>query len=296
VVTALGILALPAAGCGLASRGSAAVGLTVTRNFGAGRVGSVELNHAGSETLLGLLERSFSVRLAGNSVTAIDGVSATPGTRWFLFVNGSATSIGTPKQRTAVHRGDQIWWDLQADSATSSVPAVVGSFPEPFVHGVGGKQLPVTLECAPDTPAACNRAAAAITALGVPAARQLPGTGSGTDTLGVVVGTWRDLRGEIAGFLIANGPRSSGIYARFAGSDGQTLELLDSSGRAVRSLGAGAGLVAATGNSSTEPTWLVTGTDAAGVSAAASALAAGRLRDHLALAVLGTQDLPLPRP
>jgi hypothetical protein len=297
-VLVLGLLALVLTGCGLAGKhGSDAVGLTVTRDFGATRLGSVELAHVGgSLTLLGLLEQKFPVRAAGSSVQAIDGVSAPPGSRWFLFVNGSAASIGPVTRRTVVHAGDQVWWDLQTVGAARTVPAVVGSFPEPFIHGVGGKRLPVTLECATDTTTACDRAAAAITAVGVPAARQLAGTGSGTDTLGVVVGTWRDLRGEIAGFLIAHGPGSSGIYAHFAGRDGQTLELLDSGGRVVRRLGRGAGLIAATGNSSTQPIWLVTGTDAAGVSAAASALAAGRLRDHLAVAVQGASDLPVPQP
>ena len=63
----------------------------------------------------------------------------------------------------------------------------------------------------------------------------------------------------------------------------------------MRALGAGAGLIAATGSSSCEPTWLITGTDSAGVSAAASALSAGRLDDHFALAVeAGGPDVPVP--
>jgi hypothetical protein len=59
-------------------------------------------------------------------------------------------------------------------------------------------------------------------------------------------------------------------------------------------LGAGAGLVAATADSSSEPVWLITGTDRAGVSAAAKALTPGRLRDHFALAVQGGSDFPVP--
>jgi hypothetical protein len=62
----------------------------------------------------------------------------------------------------------------------------------------------------------------------------------------------------------------------------------------VRTLGAGAGLVAATGNSSTAPVWIVTGTDVAGVSAAAAALTAARLDDHFAVAVDGQADIPVP--
>ena len=290
-----GVLAPALAGCGLVpDRGSSAVSLTITRDFGARRVADVEQSHVvGSETLLGLLQQRFPVQMAGNAVKAIDGVKATRGSRWFLFVNGSASGIGPRNNRTVVHAGDRIWWDLQANRAVAQT--VVGSFPEPFVHGVGGKRLPVTLECAPDVTVACNRVANALAAVGVPAPRQLLGTGSGTSTLGIVVGTWTDVEGEIATLMIAHGPGSSGIFARFAGPDGRTLELLDSNARVARRL-TDAGLIAVTGNVKSVPTWFVTGTDVAGVSAAASALTAARLRDHLAIAVQGTRDLPLPQP
>ena len=75
---------------------------------------------------------------------------------------------------------------------------------------------------------------------------------------------------------------------------GHSLELLDPHGQVARTLGAGAGLVAATAQGSSSPTWLVTGADAAGVSAAAAALTPKRLADHFALAVEGNSDLPVP--
>jgi len=84
------------------------------------------------------------------------------------------------------------------------VPAVVGSFPEPFLHGIGGKRLPTVVECAPGAASACARVSAALKAVGVPVASQLLGTGSGTDSLGVVVGTWSEVRAEVAGELIAH--------------------------------------------------------------------------------------------
>ena len=73
-----------------------------------------------------------------------------------------------------------------------------------------------------------------------------------------------------------------------------SLALLDPRGQPVRTLGAGAGLVAATAQLSSSPTWLVTGVDAAGVSAAADALTPKRLANHFALAVQGQTDLPVP--
>jgi hypothetical protein len=107
-----------------------------------------------------------------------------------------------------------------------------------------------------------------------------------------VVGTWRDLHGELATTLIDHGPSASGVYARFDSKS--QLQLLNPRGAVVRTLGAGAGLVAATADRSSNSTWLITGTDAAGVSAAAAALTPSRLRDRFALAVGPSGDFALP--
>ena len=84
------------------------------------------------------------------------------------------------------------------------------------------------------------------------------------------------------------------MYARFAGPSGSSLQLLNPPAQVVRTLGAGAGLIAATAQPSTGPFWLITGTDVAGVDAAAAALTPARLHDHFALAVQGGTDLPVP--
>ncbi|MGZ4250353.1 MAG: DUF4430 domain-containing protein [Solirubrobacteraceae bacterium] len=286
-----------AGGCGLgAGKGTSNVSLTITRAFGTQPIGSItRKNVPGSETVMRMLERSFKVttRYGGGFVQSIDGISGSASRRdWFYYVNGIQAKIGAAN--TAVHRGDRIWWDLHDWSATDSVPAVVGSFPEPFVHGSKGRRLPTTLECAPDVPDACKQVASELKAVGVPVATQFLGTGSGTDSLAVLVGTWPELQGTFAGILIAHGPTASGVYARFNGAGGHSLQLLDPHGRVARTVGAGAGLVAATAQGSSSPTWLVTGTDPAGVSVAAAALTPKRLADHFALAVQGNGDLPVP--
>jgi hypothetical protein len=297
--TALAVVAAAAAlgGCGLGpGPGTGQISLTVTRGFGTRQIGSVIAKRVpGSGTVMRMLERSFRVqtRYGGAFVESIDGLSGSAARLdWFYYVNGVQGSRGAAS--TAVHRGDRIWWDLHDWSATDSIPAVVGSFPEPFVHGVGGRRLPTTLECSSSVGAACKQVASALTAAGVPVASQLLGTGSGPDTLGVVVGTWSQLQPEVAASLIAHGPSASGVYARFTGSGGRSLQVLNPHGGVARTLGAGSGLIAATADSSSEPTWLITGTDVAGVSAAARALTPAALHDHFALAVQGNSELPVP--
>jgi len=284
-------------GCGLgAGPGTGGVILNVTLGFGAHQLATVSAAHVpGSETVMRMLQRSQRVqtRYGGGFVESIDGHAGTSSqTDWFYYVNGVQAPQGAAT--TAVHRSDRIWFDLHDWRVTNSIPAVVGSFPEPFANGIEGKRYPTTIECATNVGAACKKVSSALSGAGVPVASQLLGTGSGPDTLGVVVGTWREVQSEVAAGLIDHGPSASGVYARFGGSGASSLQLLDPAGQVVRTLGAGAGLVAATADSSSVPTWLITGTDVAGVRAAAAALSEHALHDHFALAVQGSQQLSVP--
>jgi hypothetical protein len=255
----------------------------------------VQRHLSGGETVMGLLRHSFKVTTGNReSVESIDGHAGGSGRYgWFFYVNG----ILAPKRpaATAVNAGDRVWWDLHDWTAARQIPAVVGSYPEPFTSGIGGRRFPTVLDCANDVNRACTTVSKSLHRAGVKVSYQALGGGSGSDSLAVVVGTWRDLRGVIAAELIGSGPATSGVYGQFVGPGGQALELDNPQGSVVRTLRAGGGLIAATSQPSlSQPTWLVTGTDVAGVNAAAAALTPARLRDHFALAVDGSRDLPLP--
>ncbi len=285
------------AGCGLgAGHGTSNVTVTVTSGFGSRPVGTVTKSSVpGSETVMRMLERSFRVttRYGGGFVESIDGQSGSSAhSDWFYYVNGIEAPLGAAA--TAVHRGDDIWWDLHDWSVTDSIPAVVGSFPEPFIHGEGGKRFPTVLECAPTVARACTQVGDQLDRASVPVSMQLLGAATGTDIATILVGPWSTLRPTLVARVIDAGPGASGVYARFGSAGGSALELLDPKGRVVRTLGPGTGLIAATNEPGAGPTWVVTGTDTAGVAAAAAALTPARLRDHFALAVDGATDLPLP--
>jgi hypothetical protein len=286
-------------GCGLgAGKTPGAVRLVVTRDFGEHVLHLAAHPHvSGQETVMSLLLRNYGVktRYGGGFVESIGGLAGgeTHGqpVDWFYYVNGVEAAKGAAS--TDVHPGDHIWWDLHDWSQTQDIPAVVGAWPEPFVHGVAGKRLPVRVECA-EQGIACQTVSARLHAAGVPSGTSALSAGGGAQILRILVGPWRALRGAPDIGAIERGPRESGVYATF-GSGGSTLTLLDQDGHTVRTLGAGAGLVAATRGGSESTVWAVTGTDKAGVERAAGTLSEQSLRNRFALAVT-PEGTPTPLP
>ncbi|HYU60515.1 MAG TPA: DUF4430 domain-containing protein [Solirubrobacterales bacterium] len=296
--------AAAAAGCGIgpgpASEGTAY--LTVTRDYGAKRLlqASVE-DPPESETVLRLLDREADVttRYGGGFVQSIEGVEgATSGSRsfdWFFYVNGIESPVGAADVR--VYGGDRVWWDYREWTAAMRVPAVVGSWPEPFVHGSEGKAFPVRVDCygADDD---CSAVADRLEDEGVAASVGAPGARTEGDLLRVVVGTWDEVRADSAAAQIEDGPATSGVFADLepAGEGSYDLVALDAGGEEADRLGPGTGLVAAVREGEEQPTWVVTGTDESGVQAAVELLDADSLRDRYALAINKGSEMPLPAP
>jgi Domain of unknown function (DUF4430) len=290
------------AGCGLGpGKAPTAVQLLVTRDFGASVVGSSGApNVRGEETVMRLLMRNaqVSTRYGGGFVQSIDGLSGGQEhgqpVDWFYYVNGVEASKGAAS--VDVHPGDHIWWDRHNWSQTDDVPAVVGSYPEPFLNGIEGKRLPVRVECASVGGAACRTVTDRLRAAGVPAAISGLGSGIGAlQTLRIAVAPFHALETDPGARPIAHGPRASGVYARFE-ARGATLALLDEDGAVTQRLGAGAGLVAATRSGEEAPVWVVTGTDESGVMRAARDFDEQSLDHRFALAVDSSGALALPRP
>src|ERR1700685_3229599 len=182
------LTAVVAAGCGLgAGPAPTAVSMTVTRNFGATVVRSFTAPQVkGQETVMSLLMRNATVstRYGGGFVQSINGLSggqeAGEPVDWFYFVNGVEASKGAAD--TNVHPGDHIWWDRHDWSVTDHIPAVVGSFPEPFLNGIAGKRLPLRVECAVVAGYACRTVTARLRAIGAPAEIAAIGSGGGGGT------------------------------------------------------------------------------------------------------------------
>jgi hypothetical protein len=297
----LAALALPVAGCGFgAGEQQAGEGsLTVTRDFGEESLGRRKNAGASeSDTVMRVLQRDFEVktRYGGNFVQEVDGVAGgrEGGRRvdWFYYVNGIEASVGAAERR--VSPGDRIWWDHHDWSAAMRIPAVVGSFPEPFLSGSEGKRLPVRVVCLPGAGPSCDEVQTRLADAGIKdTGRAVLEQSAGAEVLRLLVGPWKEVRRDAAARKLESGPAASGVFAKPSAA-GDRIDLLDERGRTVRTLGHGGGLVAATRLEAQQPTWVVTGSDTTGVAAAAAALTEDELSDHFAVAIDEGRTVPLP--
>jgi hypothetical protein len=304
VAAMLVLLALVAASCSInagAEKGPAH--LLVTRDFGERRVLSATEDPIESgETAMRLLQRfgkgTVATRYGGRFVNGVKGIASTTGggrrRDWFYYVNGIEADVGAAEKK--VEGGDRVWWDYHDWTSVMRVPAVVGSFPEPFLHGSEGKRYPIRIDCGQEDSNDCGDVSDKLEAAGIAPSTSAIGAPAGKEVVRVVVGKWSEVREDAASKQIEDGPDKSGVFARFGpgGGGAYELDLLDSQTRTVRSLGAGSGLVAATRFEDQAPTWVVAGTDSAGLARAVTMLDARTLASRFALAIDGGAPIPLP--
>jgi hypothetical protein len=301
-VTAV-VTAATASGCGFgageAESGSAT--LTVTRDYGSELLREARVEDPSeSETVVRFLDREADIETSygGNFVDAIDGTAGTVDSGrsrdWFFYVNGYWSPVGAGE--AAVHAGDRIWWDYRDWTDAYRVPAVVGSYPEPFVNGFDGERLAVEVVCF-DVKAACDQVADRLEAAGAEVGRADPGEAAGDPdrTLRVLVGSWARVRADRAAELLERGPAESGVYATIERCDDGAFALnaLDqearSSGRSRE-----AGWVAALQRGEEQPTWVVSGSGPDQVEEAAALLDEAALARRYAVAVSGGAEIGLP--
>jgi hypothetical protein len=289
-------LACAAAGCGIGPgpRSAQRANLTVTRDYGHELLRQASERPPESEDAIRILDRNARVETAygGRFVQSIDGLAGGGSGGhfdWFLYVNGVESPVGGGDYR--VRGGDRVWWDYRDWRAAMRVPAVVGSWPEPFLHGFAGRRWPATVRCLGGG-GACETVSSRLREAGVS-----PGAASGDDSVRVLVGPWSRVRRDGAAAQLDRGPGTSGVFARFAPEGRRwSLGALDASGAVRKRFGADAGLVAAVRSGDKPPTWLVTGTDPAGVGAAASLLDEPDLTNRYAVVTHGRHPMEVPLP
>jgi hypothetical protein len=302
LAAALVLCATAAAGCGRGGgEDEGEVELTVTRDYGGEVMHQASDSIRESDTVMRVLDRNadLTTRYGGGFVQSIDGLAgSTSGGRrsdWFFYVNGIESPTGSAEYDPS--DGDRIWWDYRDWTAAMRVPAVVGSWPQPFVHGFDGVRWEPSVACA-SLDRTCQQVAFRLVDVvshpvgsGTPRLGELP-----SDVAHVLVGSWNKLRANPTARLLAQPPSESGVFARFVGTRRPLLEVLNKQGQPAGSIGKGGGLIAALRPGDGPPTWVVTGTDAKGVAAAANLLG-DQLRNHYAVVTqpgAGPIGVPVP--
>src|SRR5262245_21645904 len=201
-----------AAGCGLGpGAGLEGVRLTVTRDYG--RTVVLARDAGGvteSDSVMRVLERNAEIetRYGGGFVQSIDGLEAEErfgrSRDWFFYVDGVESTVGAADY--PLRGGESVWWDYRDWGATIGVPAVVGSWPQPFAHGYEGRRHPVAVECRGGG-GTCATVRRRLRAAGATIAAGTPG-----DAIRVLVGPWRLVRGDPAAASVEAGPQRSGVF------------------------------------------------------------------------------------
>jgi len=143
---ALVVVLLFLAGCGGAAGGEEGTAqLWVTRDRGAKLL--VETEVRAGQTLMRALASKTEVktRYGGRYVQAVNGIEGSLDAQhdWFWFVNGYEGDRSAASYR--LHDGDVAWLDYRPWQREGEASVVVGAFPEPFLHGYGGKTRPVAI-------------------------------------------------------------------------------------------------------------------------------------------------------
>src|SRR5689334_7100128 len=170
-----------------------------------------------SDTVLRLLDRSAEIttRYGGGFVQSIDGLaggsSSGRSSDWFFYVNGVESPVGAADVR--IEAGDRIWWDYRDWSDAMRVPAVVGSWPQPF-SGASASGGRVEVECRGGG-SACTSATRSLEAAGVAAARERNREGAAAKAPRMLVGPWARVADDPAVDGLRGGPPANGVFARF---------------------------------------------------------------------------------
>jgi hypothetical protein len=250
--------------------------LIVTRDFGHTKMFGRTVGLVRDEVGMEVLFRNLDIQTAygGGFVNAINGLESgytffTGADRkkddWFYWVNGILAPVGVAEYRP--QPGDVIWWDYHDWSMTMFIPAVIGSYPQPFKNGFWGKNPGTVVMYSGGYE---DEALALKRSLEEAGVKQVDTAVFDTAALDapkkyyILIGPWQELAGGSELIKEVNTKNKLvGVYVKF--EDGE-LKGLDFKGKTVSSHQQ-AGAVFAYGSSigSLNPVWAVTGTDDEGV-------------------------------
>jgi len=123
------------------------VRVVVTQNFGRDLMLDETIEVPTGASALEALQQVADVETAygGGFVNTINGVrSQYPAQEdWLFYINGISTNKGAAGY--ILEDGDIQHWDFHDWSFRMFIPAIIGDFPQPFLHGYGGQVRPTVI-------------------------------------------------------------------------------------------------------------------------------------------------------
>jgi hypothetical protein len=267
---------------GLAGSGSSAR-IIVTRGFGEPAIVAETIAIGEDTTALDGLQMVADVetKYGGGFVSSIEGISSKyeeankTKEDWLFYINGISLSTGAGGY--ILQDGDHEHWDYHDWSFRQFIPAIIGDFPEPFVHGIRGVVYPTVVTYQSGWEEEARQIADRLEALGVQnitcrSFDALAAVDKEASNL-VLVGT-----SDFAPVKELNEPWNRlGFFCHF---EERALLVFDSAGELVNEYGAGTGLIQATQSiwnpkgvgAGENVVWVVSGLDEFGVKAAVDTL------------------------
>jgi len=259
------------------------VSIMVTRGFSKPAILEKTVAITEDTTALDALQAVASVetKYGGGFVSSIEGLSSQyegagkAKEDWFFYINGISVSTGAGGY--TLQDGDSQHWDYHGWSFRQFIPAIIGDFPEPFLHGFRGEVYPTVVTYQDGWEEEAGQIADRLRELGVQDVsyrgfNELSAVDKKSSNI-ILLGT-----SDFEPVRELNEPWNRlGFYGHF--QDG-ALVVFDSAGELAGEYGEGTGLIQATqsiwnpkGIGACETVvWMVTSLDEAGVKAAVDTL------------------------
>lgn len=257
------------------------VTLRVTRDFGTETIFNKKVEIKKDGTVLDILNANLDIEtdFDGGFIKGINGLISDKGglsgkrTDWFFYVNGICTDAGADAY--SLKPGETVWWDYHLwENMGSANSAVIGNYPEPFIHGYGGKVGVTTVLSTPEKSELTEKLKKALAGKGV---KTVNVSGIDEEKLNkrkgplIVIGEWSELSQFKWLEDFNKAYRKTGTGAHFTD---RGLELIKYNGEVDHMVSGSVGVITATGSGLGDetPLWLIAGTDAEGLEQAINLL------------------------
>jgi hypothetical protein len=295
---------LPGKEPGLPAGSGPSASIIVTRGFAEPAILEEAVALDGDTTALDALQTAASIetKYGGGFVSSIEGIASQEGDNedWFFFVNGISLSTGADGY--TLRDGDIEHWDYHDWGFRQFIPAIIGDFPEPFLHGIRGSVYPTVVTYQDGWEEEAREIADRLGGLGVSdiTCQTFSDLASGDKEAANLI-LLGDSEFEPIGELNEVWDRL-GFYGHF--EDG-SLRVFGPSGDLINEYHGNAGIIQAT-QSTWNPkgtgagenvVWMVTGLDEAGVRAAVDTIADNHdvFRYACAVVIAGGEIIRVPR-